>query len=73
MRPENWLDLMEVRLWKAESLGWTAEHVGGTYWLMNDPDGRYSGFGDSYTQAFYDVLADEELWDEVTAALEGSK
>lgn len=71
-RPDNWIDLIEPRIAAAKALGWEAVDVGRDdyhFWIMNDPQSHYSGTGDSEYEAFWDIVADAELWDEVTAAL----
>lgn len=72
MRPENWVDIIEARVERAKAAGWEAWQASdGVWWIMNDPAGQYSGMGESEWQAFNDVLADAELWDEITAKLGG--
>lgn len=69
-RPDYWYHQLDARIARAKELGWSAD-LYGELWVMNDPDCLYSGLGDSERDAFIDVLADAELWDEISELLFG--
>jgi hypothetical protein len=60
---------VDARIERAKEIGWEAEQFAPDFWLMNDPNNVYSGIGATEYTAFADIVADPELWDEVTALL----
>ncbi len=75
--PVNWFDQLDDRIARAKALGWEASLVAppssmwpNGFWIMNDPaPSQFSGLGASEREAFTDVLADADLWDEITQLL----
>lgn len=72
MRPDDWYMHMDERVASAKAAGWTADDCGKPpfhFWIVSANDGQFAGYGYTEDEAWSDILADAELWDEVTAAL----
>lgn len=72
MPPTNWDNLMEARIERAKACGWYAEPDLVLGYIVYSEDGEYNGVGATELQAWYDILGDIELWNEISARLEAN-